>query len=209
MNRFRAEYKKLDQFRFTSVLDVQKMWERTFRRSGLRMAFTQGFHPSPKIHLGAPLPLGYISNYELMDVWLECEEKTENILKKLRRAIPPGIELTNIILIALETPVLQLSIFMADYVVVPLIKIDRIELQTRIAELLKRTSLVWMRRGKEFDLRQLISSVNLLDEIDEPSISMTLSAQEAKTGRPDEVMEAIGYKKDDFEYIRSGLYLKI
>src|SRR5512136_897484 len=120
MNRFRIQYKKLDQFRFTSVLDVQRMWERSFRRAGLRMAFTQGFHPSPRIHLGAPLPLGYISNFELMDVWLECEESIENIFKKLHRTIPPGIELTNVIFLALDEPVLQQTIIMADYVVKPL-----------------------------------------------------------------------------------------
>jgi radical SAM-linked protein len=209
MNRFRVEYKKLEPLRFTSVLDVQKMWERTFRRAGLRMAFTQGFHPSPRIHLGAPLPLGYISIFELMDVWLESEEKLEDILKFLRDTVPPGIEITNLILFALDTPVLQRSIILADYAVKPLIEIDHNELQSRIDGLLKRTSLVWIRRGKEFDLRSLISSLSILRENDEPSISMTLSAQEAKTGRPDEVMEAIGYKKDDFEYCRTGLYLEI
>ena len=50
--------------RFTGHLDLHRAWERTFRRAHLPLAYTQGFHPQPRIQLAGALPLGFtVSSY--------------------------------------------------------------------------------------------------------------------------------------------------
>ena len=65
--RYRINYSKKEGMRYTSNLDVHKMWERTFRRAKLPLAYSQGFHPQPKIQQASPLPLGFLSDYEIVD----------------------------------------------------------------------------------------------------------------------------------------------
>ena len=57
--------------RFTGHLDLHRAWERTFRRAGLPLAYSQGFNPHPRLNLASALPLGFTSEGEVIDVWLE------------------------------------------------------------------------------------------------------------------------------------------
>jgi radical SAM-linked protein len=75
--RVRIHFHKTEAMRFTGHLDLHKAWERALRRAGsrsaLRLAYSQGFHPQPRIHLACALPLGFTSECEVVDVWLENE----------------------------------------------------------------------------------------------------------------------------------------
>jgi radical SAM-linked protein len=44
--------------RYTGHLDLYRTWERTLRRAGLPLAYSQGFKPHPRIVLACALPLG-------------------------------------------------------------------------------------------------------------------------------------------------------
>ena len=59
MQRIRLTYSKGGELKYTGNLDMMKVWERTFRRARLRIAYSQGFNPQPKIHQALPLPLGF------------------------------------------------------------------------------------------------------------------------------------------------------
>ena len=69
--RLRITFSKSGTLRYTGHLDLQSIWERTVRRAGLPLAYTQGFHPSPKIQIASALPLGFIGSAEIVDVWLQ------------------------------------------------------------------------------------------------------------------------------------------
>jgi len=47
MERLRISYAKSEGLRYTSNLDVHKIWERLLRRARLPLAYSQGFHRSP------------------------------------------------------------------------------------------------------------------------------------------------------------------
>lgn len=49
MKRIRIHYAKTEGLRYTSNLDMQKVWERALRRAGLPLYYSQGFHPQPRI----------------------------------------------------------------------------------------------------------------------------------------------------------------
>ncbi len=207
MFRLRIEYKKLDPLRFTSVLDMQRLWERTFRRAEIQLAHTQGFHPAPKIHLGAPLPLGFLSNCELMDVWLLFEQTISEITSRLRAVTPPGIHISTLTFIDQKTPFLQSFIQKAEYMVTAWKAMEPKVIKDQIETFLRLNSLTWNRRSKDFDLRSQVLHMELSPSNDFPTILMQLSASESNTGRPDEVMEALGYSRLDFDYLRTAITL--
>ncbi len=70
MNRFRYRilFSKTEAMRFTGHLDLFRAWERLLRRARMPLAYSSGFHPHPKIQIGAALPLGVTGDNELADV---------------------------------------------------------------------------------------------------------------------------------------------
>ena len=56
--RIRITYAKRGELRYTGHLDLQRVWERTLRRSGLPIVFSQGFNPLPKLQLASRAAAG-------------------------------------------------------------------------------------------------------------------------------------------------------
>ena len=71
--RLRLRSTKLGKIRFVSHRDAARIWERSFRRVGLPLVFTQGFTPRPKISFGLALPTCAESIAEYVDIDLNAE----------------------------------------------------------------------------------------------------------------------------------------
>lgn len=172
---------------------MQKVWERAFRRARLPLAYSQGFHPQPRINQACPLPLGFTSEAELLDVWLENEMPLDEIRAAVEAAIPGGVTIKSIETVDLSTPALQTQVDTADYVITLHQEVDANALENRVAELLSAASLPRERRGKPYDLRPLIVSLGVVNR---PGLALQLhlclTVREGATGRPEEVMSALG-----------------
>jgi radical SAM-linked protein len=70
-SRLRLRFSKAGKIRFTSHRDVARMWERALRRSGLKLAYSQGFVPHPLVSFGLALPTGCESHGEYLDLRLD------------------------------------------------------------------------------------------------------------------------------------------
>jgi radical SAM-linked protein len=190
--RLRITFRKTDAMRFTGHLDLHRTWERTFRRAGLPLAYSQGFHPQPRINLACALPLGFTSQSEMADVWLQSELPLREIKDSLDKAAPPGIEILGIEEMDPQLPSLQTQVSSAEYIVTVLDSIPRLD--ERIQELLTAGSLLRERRGKSYDLRPLIEELRRSpdDERGHTCLWMRLAARAGATGRPEEVLAALG-----------------
>jgi radical SAM-linked protein len=192
MHRIRIQFSKTNAMRFTSHLDLHKTWERTFRRAGLPLVYSQGFNPHPKLQLACALPLGFTSECELLDAWLDIENfLKEDVSEKLERAVPPGLQVHWVESVDLHAPALQPRVRSARYTVTLLEPAADIE--QRVAELLLAESLPRVRRGKSYDLRPLVEELIVVfpNEQNNQCLEMHLSARESQTGRPEEVLEAL------------------
>jgi radical SAM-linked protein len=69
-SRLRIRFEKLGKVRFTSHRDVARLWERTFQRCGLPVAWSSGFTSRPQLSFGLALPTGAESTGEYLDVRL-------------------------------------------------------------------------------------------------------------------------------------------
>lgn len=192
--------------RFTGHLDLHRAWERIFRRARLPLAYSQGFSPHPRINLASALPLGFTSEAELVDVWLEEDLPLDEIAKALQRAIPPGIQITEIQSVSERLPSLQSSLVSSEFVVTFLE--DQPELKEQVQHLQETASLLRTRRNKPYDLRPLIEALEVLPSTAEgsPHLRMRLSARDGATGRPEEVLDCIGIPAEECRVHRTALF---
>jgi len=208
--RIRITFAKNGALRYVGHLDLHKMWERVTRRAGLSLAYSQGFHPSPKIQLAAALPLGFSSRCELVDLWVEGEIDLSRLPGDLQGAVPPGLRILNVAEVEEKSPPLQTQIRSAEFEAVLSGEKNRSDLDKKLSTVLHADSLPRERRGKAYDLRPLIEELKLIDPDADghPRLFMRLSAREGATGRPEEVLDALGLPLDGIHTERTRLIFK-
>ncbi len=204
--RIRITFTKQGALRYTGNLDLHKIWERTTRRADLPLAYSQGFHPQPKIQLGAPLPLGFSSRCELVDIWFKTDIELDSLPARLQAALPTGIHVLGVTAITEPSPSLPVQILSSEYEVTLLQPFDADDLSARLAALLECTEITRDRRGKPYNLRPLIESASLHPA--ENMIRMRLAAREGATGRPEAVLEELGIPFEETRIERSAILLK-
>jgi radical SAM-linked protein len=208
MIRVRITYSKTQALRYTGTLDLQKCWERTFRRAKLPIAYSQGFHPQARIQIACPLPLGFLSQAEITDVWLEQELGSEEISQKLISVLQPGLEIKHIELVDINGKALQTVVQTSDYEVHLIDPHPLPGSALAISNLLAASELPRTWKEKNYDLRPRIESLSIEDELsDNPLIRMRLSVRESLTGRPEEVLSALGIDPTDTRIERTALAL--
>ncbi|HEX9028091.1 MAG TPA: TIGR03936 family radical SAM-associated protein [Anaerolineales bacterium] len=203
--RIRITFSKTDAMRFTGHLDLYRTWERTLRRAGLPLAYSQGFNPHPRINLAAALPLGFTSQGDILDVGLEQDLTAPDIESALRQAAPPGIRIEQVQVIDDHLPTLQAVLQASEFTITFLEPFP--ELDASLAELLQAETLPRERRGKSYDLRRLVLELRRLpdDEQGHSRLFARLTAREGATGRPEEVVAALGAVPEQTRVHRSRL----
>jgi len=209
MQRLRLIFAKTAAMKYTGHLDLHKTWERTLRRARLPLAYSQGFNPQPKIQLASALPLGFTSECEVMDVWLEVVRDLAEVRAALEGALPPGLQLMALSEAPERAPALQTQVTTAEFQVTLPTTVTASDLDERIHALLEQTSVRRVRRDKEYDLRPLIEALErATSTAHHHELTMRLTAREGATGRPEEVVEALGLKASEARFHRKRLGLR-
>jgi radical SAM-linked protein len=92
--RYRVEFEKIGPVALLSHLDLIREIPRVFRRLGVRLEYTRGFHPKPDMTFGPALSLGASSLGELVDLRLEralSEEELAALPERMTAAAPRGL----------------------------------------------------------------------------------------------------------------------
>jgi radical SAM-linked protein len=64
----RVRFSKQGKIRFLSHRDLARVWERTLRRAGVPVAYSEGFSPRPRLSFGLALSTGHESLGEYLDI---------------------------------------------------------------------------------------------------------------------------------------------
>ncbi len=206
--RIRIHFSKTDAMRYTGHLDLHRAWERIFRRAGLPLSYSQGFHPQPKLNLACALPLGFTSECELIDAWLDNAMPVQEIQAPLSGVLPPGICVHSIKEVDLRSPALQTRVKSTEYWVTFLD--PQPDLEAQLTRILKAETLPRQRRDKSYDLRPLIETIQpLADGTDGlQRLAMRLAARESATGRPEEVLVELSVGIEAARVHRVNIYLQ-
>ncbi|MFZ0131002.1 MAG: TIGR03960 family B12-binding radical SAM protein, partial [Desulfobacterales bacterium] len=89
--QFLITFSKTGPGRFLGHLEMASIFVRALRRLGLRLKYSQGFHPQPKLSFQDALPVGMESLAELLLVAVGGETSAERIVARLNDQLPDGL----------------------------------------------------------------------------------------------------------------------
>ncbi len=87
----RALFEKTGNAVWISHLDLMRLFQRAFKRSGLSLTHTQGYNPRPSVSIALPLSVGVASHCELLDFELEEAVPCEKIQELLNENLVAGV----------------------------------------------------------------------------------------------------------------------
>ena len=86
----RVRFAKYGAVKFIGHLDVLRYFQKAVRRSGLKIAYSQGFHPHQIMSFASPLGVGITSEGEYMDMELVADYTPKEIVDALNEAMVEG-----------------------------------------------------------------------------------------------------------------------
>src|ERR1043166_2759056 len=81
--RFRLRFEKTGPAALLGHLDLGRELPRAIRRAGVRLRYSEGFHPKPDLSFGPALSLGVASLDEYVDAKLIDAPGTEELVARL------------------------------------------------------------------------------------------------------------------------------
>lgn len=98
MPNVRVFYTKMGRAKYISHLDITRCMQRSLKRAGIPVWYTQGFNPHMYMTFALPLALGYESECESMDLRLTKTVDFEKMKEDLNKSLPNDIVVYKIML---------------------------------------------------------------------------------------------------------------
>ncbi|NLX37787.1 MAG: DUF2344 domain-containing protein [Chloroflexi bacterium] len=210
VQRLRITYGVDGPLRYLSVLDMGRLWERLLRRARLPLAFTQGFNPHPRMAFAAPLPVGYSSTHEVLDVYLGAIVAPEGALAAICAESPVGLCLQSVVEVPLSAPPMQAIMRAAAYEVAAWSAASPEQMRQCLQWALDSDALLYERvragRTQSIDLRPLLLKARYLGQDEAHRLELTMVCSPQGAGRPEELLAALEIGESHWAVCRSRLY---
>lgn len=210
LHRLRFSFAVQGPLRYIAVLDLGRLWERLLRRSGLPLAYSQGFNPHARLQFADALPLGYASLCELVDAYLTEPMEADLALRRVQAQSPTGLIVNSAVYVPLSARKPQAVMRAAVYRVHLWGEIARTDVEMAIAGVLARESIPRSRprkgRQQDYDLRPLIYDLAYVAECENGHLlTMRLRCGSQGAGRPEEVVAEFDLPVERLSICRTAL----
>jgi radical SAM family uncharacterized protein/radical SAM-linked protein len=167
---FRLRFEKVGPAALLGHLDLGRELPRAIRRAGVRLRYSQGFHPKPDLSFGPALSLGVASLDEYVDVKLIDAPSGDELVAQLAQVTSSGLRFLAAIPLEPGDPAVASVVTGARYVValardVLAARGGEVALLERIEALLARSEAVVRRDvggvGKLVDVRKYLRALRL------------------------------------------------
>jgi radical SAM-linked protein len=196
--RIRVRFRKEADLRLISHRDLVRTWERLFRRAGLRLSLSEGFHPKARMSFPSALGLGIAGLDEVMEFELAEYIPAEPLRQRLAAQSPAGLAITDLQILAPQQRKAQIR--RTEYQL-PIPESRRANLAEQVQQL-QAEPAHWITRDQRqepFDLKVLLESLDYREGV----LTFHLHADGQVGVRPREVLAALGVA--DLEQTGFGL----
>jgi radical SAM family uncharacterized protein/radical SAM-linked protein len=206
--RYRGRFEKSGRMRFLGHLDIYRLLMRALRRAGVRLVYSQGFNPKPRVAFGPALSVGVESEAEYFD--FDCQERlaADELLERVNRVLPDGVRFGSLRSIRRDLPALSDAVRAARYRVHTG---NGFDLPATLAAFRGR-SPVTVRRERKGKIRTFDLDAELLglETLDEEAVRMTLAVRnDGASVRPEEALQQIfGDRATDCRLVREELLVE-
>ena len=181
---------KRDRLRFISHLDLQRFFQRAVNRTGLPVAWSQGFNPHPVMSFGSALALGWTSEYEVIDIKLSAPMGRKRTEDAVRAALPEDLPVLEVRMIDDKHPAPMALVRMSDYLIA-LEGDDARRVYDQVPAFLDRERVMGIKKTKsgekEIDIRPLAIELKETDA----GLYARLMLTEQNTLKPDLLVKAL------------------
>jgi len=188
VRRFRIRFSKAGKAKYLGHLELTRLLLRAFRRARIPLVFSQGFHPLPRVSFGPPLPVGYESRTEFLDLQTRGRFHPAEARQGVNSLLPPGVQILDIQEISLKSP----SIFdMIDRVIYELCLPDSVvvpEETVRQFREAKSFTVFWNRKNRSLDLKKVVDFLSIGEG---NRVEMGLRSNREGVIRPEEALDFI------------------
>ena len=193
---YRCAYQKKGELKYLSHLDLMRAISRSFRRAGILLSFTQGFHPLPLISFGPALAVGIESKEEFLDFTSPRRMEPSQLIERLNRNLPAGLRFLKAVALRRKPLSLSKIINFAHYSVLLDKAAEKDQPgyhQQLVSELLSRDEVLVERgegaKRRSFNIRPYIHNIYLGEE--KGVLHLELKLGEGGSARPREVLQAL------------------
>lgn len=81
--KIRFKFSKTGQYKYFSHLDIIAMITKALRRAKIKIKYSKGYNPRPRLSFGPPAPLGIESNAEYCDIALRDIITEDELIRRL------------------------------------------------------------------------------------------------------------------------------
>jgi radical SAM family uncharacterized protein/radical SAM-linked protein len=89
----RLFYEKSGKAKYFGHLEMVSIFLRAIRRAGIRVLYSQGFHPMPKASFNDPLPIGMESMEESFSIRIRKPAPIDDLVQILNSRLPDGLQI--------------------------------------------------------------------------------------------------------------------
>ncbi len=200
--RMLAVFEKGERIRHIGHLDIQRSVQRGLRRSGLPVAYSNGFNPHILVTFASALSTGACGKREIMDVTMEEDVSEQEFMEKMNRAMPPEMQLSEARAVDRKHSSLPPMLRAARYDLLIREEKYAARLIDAIPSMMARETIPAMRKTKtalkECDIKPLILELNGEGK----HLYATLVLTERESCKPGMLMEALCREANITEEVR-------
>jgi len=191
--RMRVRFEKGGPAAYLGHLEMAQQILRALRRAGIRVRYSQGFHPKPRLSFSPALPMGVESQCEFFEIDLADAITAPKLMAAVNSRLPEGLRLLDARPIELTMPSLGETISAAVY------RFDFSPLQNGEAVLaagLQRYTAdepvmvprTRKRKVRKFDLKERVASVQ---QVGDNAADVHIVFGEGGSVKPLEILQAL------------------
>lgn len=184
--QFLITFSKTGPIRFLGHLEMVNIFVRALRRADVRLKYSEGFHPQPKLSFQDALPVGMESLQELLLVAVTGDTTPDRIIRHLNKQLPEGLLVTGC------RPITSKFIRPESVVTTYRLELNGdLFTDEKINSFLKKSEWIVSRtnrKGKvrQFDLRQAVSGI---ERISPSELTLRLRSLQGRVMRPIDVVD--------------------
>lgn len=189
--RIAAVFEKSERLRHIGHLDIQRSVQRGLRRSGLPVAYSNGFNPHILVSFASALSTGACGKREIMDVSMAEDIGNEEFINRMNKAMPPEMPILEARAIDDRHPSFPSLLKAAEYDIRFFDSACADRYISAIPAMIEKKSVITVRKTKsglkECDIRPLIYSISSADK----HIFATMALTEKEACKPGMLLNAL------------------
>lgn len=218
--KIRMKFSKLGVTRYIGHLDMLRLFQRSLKRGNIAVTYSQGFNPHPLLSFSDPLPLGYTSEVEYVDIEIPKDDEwtdLEKLKDQINKELPEHIQVTHCVALPEQSKKVTALVTGARYIVtIEDPKTFQIQ-ASDIQDFLQQDQILVMKKTKkgkqkEVDLKPGIYDFEIIDET---RLELVLSAGSRFHIKPEILIQSfldfrdITMDIDSFTFHKEELYTTV